>query len=157
MGRERNWQAMPKGSGGSEPLRVLVLEDEPIVALELETFLHELGAEVVASAGATEAALRVALATPVDAALLDIQIGNGFGGIDLARQLKTLGIAIIFVTGLGTELESRAEMRGLHPYAVFAKPYPPLGLTRTLRRLARERGKSLRLADEPTSGVLGPG
>ncbi|MFO1059330.1 MAG: response regulator [Dongiaceae bacterium] len=122
---------------------MLLLEDEPVVALELEAFLRELGAEVVVSAGATETALRVALATPLDAALLDIQIGTGLGGIDLARQLKTLGIAVIFVTGFAAALEDQAEMRGLHPYALFTKPYQPRALARTLHRLARERGRRL--------------
>jgi DNA-binding response OmpR family regulator len=143
MARQIGFQAAPTAISGSEPLRVLLLEDDPLIALDLETFLRDLGAEVVIAAGATEPALRVALTTPLDAALLDIQVGDGFGGIDLGRQLKTLGIAIIFISGFVGLLQERPEARDLHPYAWFGKPFQPRALAKTLRRLAAERGKRL--------------
>jgi CheY-like chemotaxis protein len=143
MGRERGLQEMPNEPGGSEPLRLLLLQDDPVLAIELEVFLRDLGAEVVASGSAIDAVLRIAMATPVDAALLDIKLGPGLGGIELARQLRTLGIAIIFITGFVSALEDVAEMGGVHPYAWFGKPYQPEALARTLERLASERGKRL--------------
>jgi CheY-like chemotaxis protein len=78
-------------------LRVLILEDEPLIAMMTSRIVRELEAEVVGPfASITEASQ--ALATPVDAALLDVNVGGqlvyGF-----ADEIRNAGAPIIFVTG----------------------------------------------------------
>lgn len=80
-------------------LRVLIVEDEALVALEVEALLTDLGCDVVAAVDSVTDAVAVANAHPVDLALLDVNLGPGGSGIDIARALSARGIHCLFVSG----------------------------------------------------------
>ena len=84
-----------------KPLRVILVEDEALVALMMEDLLRELGCEVAGSFGALDAALEWldAQADPPDGAVLDVNLGGGELVFPLARVLRDRGVPFVFATG----------------------------------------------------------
>ena len=84
-----------------KPLRVILVEDEALVALMMEDLLRELGCEVAGSFGALEAALQwlAAQDEPPDGAVLDVNLGGGELVFPLAHALRERGVPFVFATG----------------------------------------------------------
>lgn len=80
--------------------RVLVVEDEMLVAMMVEDMLAELGHEVVGPAMRLEAALSLARNATIDIAVLDVNLG-GAKSFPIADVLKGRGIPFLFATGYG--------------------------------------------------------
>ena len=80
--------------------RVLVVEDEPLLAMEIESELAEAGAAVVGPAGTLEAAARLIEAGAFDAALLDANLAGRPVGA-LAAALAERGVPFAFASGYG--------------------------------------------------------
>jgi CheY-like chemotaxis protein len=78
--------------------RVLVVEDESLIAMLVEDGLETLGYEVVGPVGTVDAALRIVEQTPFDLALLDINLG-GKQSFPIAEALEARGIPYVFLTG----------------------------------------------------------
>ena len=78
--------------------RVLIVEDELFVALDLELLIHKHAptARVVVCSSVAEA--HTALAEPVELALLDIDVIDG-KTFEIARSLKRKGIPFVFISG----------------------------------------------------------
>jgi CheY-like chemotaxis protein len=81
-------------------LRVLVVEDEFLVALELETMLHGLGAEVIGPLGGLDQAVACARQEALDLALLDVNVGGRLV-TPVAEALAARAIPFVFCTGYG--------------------------------------------------------
>lgn len=114
----RPWVARhPDPSGGAgrplsvRKLRALVVEDEFIIALELEMLLAELGVEVVASANSGDKALALAARMRPDFLTMDIKLPGDRDGISTAIEIfGRHGIRSIFVSAYkDAELFQRAE------------------------------------------------
>lgn len=82
--------------------RILVLEDEPLVAFALEDMLLELGCEVVGPANTLAQAAELANTQTIDAAVLDINI-DGERSYGIAELLAAKGVPHIFATGYNPE------------------------------------------------------
>ena len=81
--------------------RVLVVEDESLVAMLLETILEDMGCTPVGPAGTIEDGLAmVADPAPLDAALLDVNVA-GRQVFPVAEALKARGVPFVFSTGYG--------------------------------------------------------
>jgi DNA-binding NarL/FixJ family response regulator len=65
---------------------VLIIEDEPIIALDLENLVTELGHHVVGTAATRDEAVRKALAEKPGLVLADINLGEGGSGIDAGER-----------------------------------------------------------------------
>ncbi|MBO9101511.1 MULTISPECIES: response regulator [Rhizobium] len=79
-------------------MKVLVVEDEPIIAFDLENLVLDNGFEIAGLARTQVEAL--ALAPKADIALVDIQLADGPTGPKIARELiDRYGIEVIFMTG----------------------------------------------------------
>lgn len=79
--------------------RILIIEDEALVAMELRFVLEDLGHEVVGTASDARNARHLARETEVDLALVDIHLSDGPTGVDLGRELgQELGISVLFMT-----------------------------------------------------------
>lgn len=101
-------------------LEVLVLEDEPLLLLDVQDMLQELGVGSVVACPTVEAAARAVDLAAFDVALLDVMIGSQTA-TTLAQDLQARGTAIGFVSGtegdfLPDTLKSRPLLR---------KPYTP--------------------------------
>lgn len=80
-------------------LEVLVVEDEVLVAMEIEFMLEEAGHEAIASADDLESTLSAIENCEPDLALVDIQLAFGDSGLDVAKKLHERGIPVLFATG----------------------------------------------------------
>jgi two-component SAPR family response regulator len=97
------------------PLKVLVVEDESLVAMHIESMLEEIGCKVVASVPRLVKALALAGSLDIDLAVLDINLA-GEVVYPLALRLADRGIPFVFSTGystatLPTELRDRPLVR----------------------------------------------
>ncbi len=91
-----------------EPLRVLIVEDEALVLMQLEMMVEDAGQVVVGTAMYSDEAVRLARATRPDLALVDLQLADGkFAGLVGAKGLREIeGVMIVFVTANGLLLGS---------------------------------------------------
>ena len=79
--------------------RILIIEDEAIVAMELGFVLQDLGYEVVGAVADAPAARRLVKETEVDLALVDIHLSDGPTGLDLGRELaQQAGVTVLYMT-----------------------------------------------------------
>jgi DNA-binding response OmpR family regulator len=79
--------------------RILIIEDEALVAMELRFVLEDLGHEVIGTVADARTAREIAAETDVDLALVDIHLSDGATGIDLGRELgQDMGVTVLFMT-----------------------------------------------------------
>jgi CheY-like chemotaxis protein len=104
---------------------VLVLEDERIVAADLQRLLRELGYDASDCAATASKALTLAEETPPDVVLADIRIEGPVDGIDTAIHLrKHYGAAIIFLTAHADD-QTVDRAKQAEPSAYLIKPISP--------------------------------
>lgn len=117
-------------------VRVLVVEDEPLIALELEDMLTELGCSVAGRAARLAPAVRLAADLEFDVAVLDVNLGEA-RVTPAAEVIAGRGIPIVFTTGYGeTQREAfRATKAGC---VVVNKPYDTATLAKALLHLLGE-------------------
>lgn len=97
--------------------KLLLVEDEPLVAFDIEHFLRDAEYEIVATVDRVAEAIDVIHAgDEIDLVLVDISLADG-NGVDVARVAHAAGIAVLFVTGSCPE-GGRAVAAGC-----LAKPY----------------------------------
>ena len=98
--------------------RVLVVEDEPLVAFDTEHFLAGEGFEIAATVDTIAEAMAVIGAdAALDLVLVDVSLADG-SGVEVARAAHALGVPVLFVTG-HCPGDARALAAGC-----LAKPYP---------------------------------
>ncbi len=78
--------------------RILIVEDEPLVAFDNEHFLRDAGYEIVATVDSVADAT-AALSGEIDLVLADVNLSSGGSGRDVAATAKAQGVPIVFVTG----------------------------------------------------------
>ncbi|MQW99023.1 response regulator (plasmid) [Sinorhizobium fredii] len=110
-----------------EARRVLIVEDEFLVAMLLEDLLSEMGHHVVACVARVDEAMKFVDKIDIDFAILDINL-DGVKSFPVAEVLRRRGIPFVFATGYGSEglaAEFRNEL-------ALQKPYEPLELQRAI-------------------------
>jgi two-component system, response regulator PdtaR len=112
-------------------MRVLIIEDEPIIALELERIVEDAGYVPVGPASTLEQAL--AFAPRADIALVDLGLSDGSSGAALGRRLMDrFHIKVIFVTGnpseVGHGLSGSTE--------IISKPFTDARVRESLKKAA---------------------
>lgn len=113
--------------------RILIVEDEPIVSLDLKQELEELGCEVVGVAESAEEAIAAAEHRRPDLALMDIRIVGGMDGIQTAQLLRTAyEIPSVFLTSYSDETTILRASRQM-PYGYLTKPFQSAELHATLQ------------------------
>ena len=103
--------------------RVLIIEDEPIIALDLENLVTELGHKVVGTANSRDQAIAKAHAEKPGLILADINLGEGGSGIDAVSEiLSSFDIPVIFITAYPEKLLTGERPE---PTYLIAKPFLP--------------------------------
>lgn len=105
--------------------RILIVEDEPLIAMMLEDFLEAGGMDVAGVSDSVESALAVTNEGGVDAAILDVNLSGGEKSWPVARALVEKGIPFLFATG-GGDGSIEEEFRGR---PTISKPYTLDGVT----------------------------
>ena len=101
--------------------RVLIIEDEPIIAIDIEQIVRDLGHEVVGVAVTRDEAVKLAADERPGLVLADIQLADDSSGIDAARDiLATYPVPVIFITAFPERL-----LTGERPEPTFliTKPF----------------------------------
>lgn len=110
------------------PPRMLVVEDERIVAVDLQQTLRTLGYDAYATAGSGASALAIAAVNVPDIALMDIRIDGPIDGIDTALELRQrFGTSIIFLTAYADDLTLERAKRVM-PCGYLLKPVTALAI-----------------------------
>ena len=106
--------------------RVLIIEDEPIIALDLQQLVESAGHEVVGVAASEDEAVAIAEAERPSLVLADINLGEGGDGASaVARILQRHVAPVIFVTAYPERLLTG---QALEPAFVITKPFEPTTL-----------------------------
>lgn len=117
-------------------VKVLIVEDETLIAARLSIELDELGYEVTGMVTRAEQALVHCRQSAPDIILLDVKLKGEMDGIQLAHRLnEEVGIPIIYLTANADEATFE-RARETRPYAFLSKPYDRLDLQRSLALVA---------------------
>lgn len=117
---------------GQTAKRVLIVEDDVLLAMHLEDLLIALGHEVVGQATRIDMAMELARECDIDFAVLDINVA-GTKSFPVADVLRQRGIPFAFATGYGAE----GVMDGYRNYPALQKPYAQEDLERTIAQVFR--------------------
>jgi CheY-like chemotaxis protein len=112
-----------KGIVGQVATSVLVIEDEPIIAIDLETLMESLGHNVTGVARTEKEAIRLASAKRPGLVLADIHLADGSSGIDAVNKLLlSFEVPVVFITSFPERL-----LTGVRPEPAFliTKPFIP--------------------------------
>lgn len=113
--------------------RLLLVEDEPLVAFDTEYLLGDAGYTVVATVDrVADAAVVVEGDQPLDLVLVDVRLADG-SGVEVARAARARGVAVLFVTG-NCPSEARSLADGC-----LSKPYAARDLLASIEALDRVR------------------
>jgi DNA-binding response OmpR family regulator len=101
------------------PHRILIVEDEPLIAMMLEDFLDALDHQLAGSADTVSAALALIEQGGIDGAILDVNLRGGEQSWPIADRLAELGIPFVIATGGAGD--SIAEAHRGRP--ILSKPF----------------------------------
>jgi CheY-like chemotaxis protein len=112
--------------------RILIVEDDGLIALELEDHLRELGYEVTGVVADGAGAVAHAAASAPDLVLMDLSLRGPMDGLEAARRiLAGRDVPIVFVSAYGDDT-TRARARDVSASGFLAKPYNSDQLRTTL-------------------------
>lgn len=110
--------------------RILVVEDEMMVAMLLEDIISGLGCEVIGPAAREAEAMQLIKTNRIDAAILDVNLGQG-DSYEVARVLANRKIPFTFATGYGRPAGGTREFA----QQILTKPFTDAEVEQVLVRL----------------------
>ncbi len=115
----------------TEAKQILIVEDEPLIAMMLEDFLDVLDQQVAGSADSVATALERVGQGGIDAAILDVNLRGGEKSTPVAEALAAAGVPFVFATGGG---DDSVDVR-FRDRPVLQKPFTMDGVARALAAL----------------------
>ena len=116
----------------SEKIKLLIVEDEMVIAANISLQLSELGYEVMGIIPRGEEALKHVNDNPPDIILMDINLKGHLDGIATARLIqKKQDIPVIYLTANVDDAHFNSA-KDTHPYGFIAKPFKKLDLQRAI-------------------------
>ncbi len=121
--------------------RALIVEDEIVIAMDLEAQMRKLGFDVCGVTSNAREALSLAMEDPPDLAIMDIYLNGARDGIELARQMRDLfATPVIFITAYSDDDGLMDRIRQHVPEAtVLPKPLYGNRLADTINRLEQDK------------------
>ena len=121
---------------GDRVLRVLIVEDEVLIAMHLETTMEDMGLEVCGIVATGADALDMAAATQPDLILMDVNLRGAMDGVEAARWVcDGSDTRIIFVTAYGDPQTLRRIEAATPRAPVLHKPPRPADLLAAIKRV----------------------
>jgi CheY-like chemotaxis protein len=114
--------------------RILVVDDEPLIAMMVEDWLVELGCEVVGPVGSVEEGLTMAGTADLDGAILDVNLG-GRNCFSVAHALKQRDVPFAFATG-DSRIDKEADFSDP---ILLSKPFVFDDVKKVLGKLLKSR------------------
>ena len=144
---------MPEQTTNS-PLRILIVEDEFVTLDMLSNSLSDMGYTVAGDAMTVEEARTVLASTPVDLAILDINVHGEGKGIALGHFIREkYGIPFIYLTAYSDPATIQAATE-TSPYGYLIKPFSPADIHAAIKvamsRVDSNGGRDLYLRDQST-------
>lgn len=137
----------------SDPIKVLIVEDEALIAMELEGLVEDAGHTVAGWASNFEEAKALIEATGPDLAFVDLQLADGHTGMDVARYIsRNHRSMVVFMTANPRWLPD--DLQGA--VGVMAKPYTMNGVLGALRYLHEGIRRPPPVSQRPTGFTLSP-
>jgi diguanylate cyclase (GGDEF)-like protein len=127
---------LPPGRAAPKP-RLLVVEDEFLIAADISASLEKLGYSLCSSAQDGAAAVQIAQAERPGLVLMDIHLKGARDGISTAAEISALNIPVVFLTAYADEA-TLARARVTKPYGFLLKPFNERELHATIQ-VALER------------------
>ena len=119
--------------------RVLIVEDQALIALALAADIAAMQCEVIGRAASGEAAVELARRLTPDIVLMDVQLAGRMDGVEAAALIKAeCAPRIIFVTAYA-DGPDRPRMEAIRPAAILGKPYHPNELNLAVNVSGRQR------------------
>lgn len=116
------------------PLRILIVEDEALISMDLEYVLEDLGHEIVGVAASSDTAMRLAAEHKPDLAFVDIQLLDGPTGVDVAASLARENVTkVVFTSGNVNRIP--ADFAGA--VGSIGKPYSERGVKAAIAYLTK--------------------
>jgi len=113
--------------------RIMLVEDDTLIALDLESFLSDAGCAVLGPLATVSAALSALAEHAPDGAVLDVNLGREMV-YPVADALVERWVPFVFLTGYGRDILRERH----HDRALLAKPFQPWELVRELERVVRQ-------------------
>ncbi len=104
-------------------ISVLIVEDEIIIAMEIETELQGRGFNVVGTAISSESVVDAAAILRPDVILMDIHIQDGKDGITLSEEIFAFYRPVIIFISAYDDSETRRKIRSIQPHYFLTKPF----------------------------------
>lgn len=137
----------------SDTLRVLLVEDEALILMQLEMQLEDAGHRVVGTAMTAGDGVALLRETRPDLVLVDLRLADGSSGLEVARAACGLdGVVCVFITANPGQLPGDLEGAA----AVIAKPFSGSALDETLAFLAECVHRPPPALDVPHGMTLSP-
>jgi CheY-like chemotaxis protein len=114
------------------PSRILIVEDEPLIAMMLEDFLDALDRALAGSADSVEIALALIDQGGVDAAIIDVNLRGGEQSWPVADRLAELGIPFVIATGGAGDTIAEAH----RDRPILSKPFTMSSVEKVLDSIA---------------------
>ncbi len=130
--------------------KILLVEDESIVAMDLKRMLETMNYEVVGVAASGKRAIEIARVAKPDLLLTDIMLGGSINGIDAARAIKEeQDVAVVYMTG-NADQKTIEMARSTDPHGYVLKPIERDHLFSTLDAAVHRQGleRKLRKSEE---------
>jgi len=114
-------------------LKVMIIEDEPLIALSLKKILEKKGFEVTGSVGNFEDAYKLFHTDKPDIVISDIKLENNESGIEVVKDLKMISdFCVIYLTSYGDDAMIEKAL-GTNPAAYITKPFKEIDLNAALK------------------------
>jgi signal transduction histidine kinase/CheY-like chemotaxis protein len=142
----------PTGNHADEKkkISILVVEDERIVARDLQVRLTNLGYHITGIASSKEEALKSARQTRPDLALMDIRLNGVPDGIEAARELRAnFNLPVIYLTG-HSDNATLSEARTTEPFGYILKPFENRELVAAIETAVYKHRAEMRLREANT-------
>ncbi len=111
-------------AGDKNQARILVVEDESIIAMDIAMQLQELGYQVVGLASSGEQAIDMVQQLRPDLVLMDVQLKGVMDGIDAAQLIRTrFNMPCLFLSAFANDADNLARAAVAAPVGYLSKPF----------------------------------
>lgn len=119
----------------TDQVRVLIVEDEILLAIDMRTMLEANGCTVVGIAASADQAISVAERERPDLVLMDVRLEGQRDGVDAAIEIRQrLDIPSLFVTA-NADARTQERAQAARPFGFIVKPFSEMMLLKALRAL----------------------
>jgi PAS domain S-box-containing protein len=129
------------------PRRILIVEDEAVIAMDMAQHLRDFGYDVVGIAASGERAQQLVAECQPDLIMMDIVIKGAHDGIETAGRIRhEHDIPVVFLTAYG-DVPTLERAKAVEPYAYLMKPFRPNDLRTTIEVALHKHGLERRVRE----------